>query len=170
MTTVADAWDTAVDAVIADNTLNRGGFVDALQTVIDRGLSNAEGNAFCDAVAAEYNRLGIINNDNYNALRSEIINEGADVSKALFRALATTLNAIPEVVPVIQAASLIDLRADRDAINDGLTRLDDLIAAEPNGAVGRLVKEVLRQGKDQLRQYRQQVRDAIQSATGDPDS
>ena len=46
MTTVADAWSVAVDAVIADNTLNRQGFVDALQTVLD-GVSNAEGNAFC---------------------------------------------------------------------------------------------------------------------------
>ena len=170
MTTVAEAWGAAVDAVIADNTLNRGGFVDAMQTVITQGLSNAEGNAFADAIAAEYERLGIINNASYNNLRSEIINEGADTAKALFSALATSLNAIPEVVVVIQAAGLMDLREDRDNINAGLDRLDALIAAEPSGGVGRLVKEILRQGKDQLRQYRQQVRDAIQSATGDPDS
>lgn len=170
MTTVSDAWAAGVDAVIADNSLNRGGFVDAIQTVITQGVSNAEGNAFVDAVAVEFNRLGFINNPTYNNLRSAIINAGADTAKAQFAALAAVFNALPEVQPLLTAANLMDLRADRDSINDGLDRLDALIAAEPNGVVGRLVKEVLRQGKEQLRQYRQQVRDAIQAATGDPDS
>ena len=170
MTTVADAWAAGVDAVIADNNLNRGGFVDAMQTVITAGFSNADGNAFVNAVAVEYERLGIINNDSYNSLRGEIIAEGADTAKALFEALATTLNALPEVVPAINATNLMVLREDRDNINDAIDRLDALIAAEPNGVVGRLVKETFRAGKIHLREYRQKVRDAIQSATGDPDS
>lgn len=170
MTTVADAYNAGVDAVIADNTLNRGGFVDAIQTVITQGVSNAEGNAFVDALAAEFANLNFINNPTYNNLRSLIIDSGADTAKAQFVALANTINQLPESLPLMQAASLLDLRADRDNINDAIDRLEVLRAAEPNGVVGKLVKQVLQEGKNQLRQYRQQVRDAIQSATGDPDS
>ena len=170
MTTVADAFDAGVDAVIADNSLNRGGFVDAMQTVITSGLSNAEGNAFMDALAGEYHSIGFLNNPQYNNLRNFIVNAGADNAKAQFRALAAAINALDESLPLIQAANLLDLRADRDNINNAIDRLEVLRAAEPNGTVGRLVKEVLQQGKGRLREYRQQVRDAIQSATGDPDS
>ena len=169
MTTVAEAYDAAVDAVIADNTLNRGGFVDAMQTVIDQGMSNAEGNAFVDALAALYANLNQINNPTYNNLRGDIIDDGAAVAKEKFVALATSINQLPESEPLIIAASLIDLRADRDNINDAIDRLEVLRQAEPSGVVGKLVKQVLQQGKQQLREYRQQVRDAIQSATGDPD-
>ena len=169
MTTVAEAYGAAVDAVIADNTLNRAGFVDALQTVLTQGVSNAEGNAFVDALATLYNTLNQINNPTYNNLRGDIVDDGADVAKQKFAAFASSINQIPEVEPLIVAANLIDLRADRDNINNALDRLDVLRDAEPNGTVGRLVKQVLQQGKAQLREYRQQVRDAIQSATGDPD-
>ena len=170
MPTVADAYNAAVDAVIADNTLNRGGFVDAIQTVITQGLSNAEGNAFCDALAVLYQSLNQINNPTYNNLRGDIIDDGASVAKEKFVALAAAINVLPETEPVIQAAALMDLREDRDQINNAIDRLDALIAAEPAGTVGKLVKETMRAGKDQLREYRQRVRDAIQSATGDPDS
>ena len=170
MTTVADAYNAAVDAVIADNSLNRAGFVDALQTVIDAGMSNAEGNAWVDALATLYNSLNQTNNPTYNNLRSDIIDDGADIAKAKFVALASSINQLPETEPLLQAAALIDLRADRDNINAAIDRLEVLRTAEPGGTVGRLVKQVLQTGKSQLREYRQQVRDAIQSATGDPDS
>ena len=170
MTSIAEAFEAGIDAIIADNTLNRGGFVDAMQTVITQGLSNAEGNAYVDAVAVEYERLGIINNATYPSLRGEIINEGAITAKALFEALAVTLNALPEADPVISAARLMDLREDRDNADAAVTRCDDLIAAEPAGPVGRLVKEVLRDGKRQIQQYKQQVRDEIRNITEDPDS
>ena len=170
MTTVADAYNAGVDAVIADNTLNRAGFVDAMQTVITQGMSNQQGNDFVDAVATLYQSLNQMNNATYNNLRGDIIADGADVAKAKFSALASSLNQLPESEPLIVAANLIDLRSDRDNINGGLDRLEVLRQAEPSGPVGRLVKEILRDGKNRLREYRQQVRDAIQSATGDPDS
>ena len=170
MPTVADAYNAAVDAVIADNTLNRAGFVDAMQTVIDRGMSNQEGNDFCDALATLYQSLNQINNPTYNNLRGDIIDDGADVAKRKFVAFATEINQLPESEPLIIAANLIELRADRDEINNAIDRLDAISAAEPAGPVRKLVRQVLQQGKSQLREYRQQVRDAIQSATGDPDS
>lgn len=168
MATVADAWQAGIDAVVADNTLNRGGFVDAMQTVITSNLSNAEGNAYVDAVAAEFERLGIINNPTYSNLRSNIISDPV-VHRNLYDALAVTINALTEAEPVIQAAELTRLREDRDEADNAIDRLDVLIAAEPNGAVGRLVKDVMREGKRQLRQYKQEVRDQIRNIIGDPD-
>lgn len=167
--TINDAWQAGIDAVVADNTLNRSGFVDAMQTVITDGLSNAEGNAYVDAVAVEFNRLGQINNPTYNNLRGNIIADPA-VHRELYDALAVTLNALPEAVPVLQAVELTNLRDERDNVAGAITRCDELIAAEPAGTVGRLVKEVLRDGKGSLRGHREQLRDAIRNITGDPDS
>lgn len=171
MTTIAEAFEAGIDAVIADPTINKGAFVDAMQTVITTGLSNAEGNDFVDAVAVEYGLNGIVNEPGtYTKLRNEINNEGAAVAMRLFNNLAVAINSLPEAVPVINAAQLQDLRDERDQINDALDRSDVLIAAEPAGTVGRLIKEVLRNGKDLLRQHKQSLRDQIQNITGDPDS
>lgn len=168
MTTINEAWQAGIDAVVADNTLNRSGFVDAVQTVIDRGLSNAEGNAWVDAVAAELERTNVINNPTYNNMRGHIIDDPVK-HRALFDSLST-IGQLPETAPVAQAAELIDLRAERDNIDAAIDRCNVLIAAEPNGVVGRLVKDVLRQGKDNLRGLKEQVRQRIQQITGDPDS
>ena len=168
MTDIALAYQAGVDAVVADNGLNRGGFVDAMQTVITDNFSNAEGNAYVDAVATEFNRLGIINNPSYNNLRANIIADPG-VHTSLYAALATSLNALPEAQPVIDAAELTRLRDDRDNINNAIDRLDALITAEPNGTVGRLVKEIMRDGKRQLREYRESVRDNIRNLIGNPD-
>lgn len=169
MTDIATAWQAGIDAVVADNTLNRGGFVDALQSVITDGLSNAEGNDYVDAVATEFNRLGVINNPTYNNLRGNIIADPV-LHRNLYDALAVSLNQLPEAGPVLAAARLTELRDDRDNINAALDRCDALIAAEPNGTVGRLVKDILRDGKRSLRQYKEQLRDEIRNITGDPDS
>lgn len=166
---IEDAYQAGIDAVVADNTLNRGGFVDAMQTVITDGLDNAEGNAYVDAVAAEFNRLGLINNPTYSNLRGNIIAD-AVLHRELYDALAIALNALPEAIPVIDAAQLTVLRDERDNVNAAIDRADVLIAAEPAGTVGKLIKEVLRDGKNLLRQHRQQLRDQIQNITGDPDS
>ena len=170
MTTIAEVWEAAVDAVIADNTLNRAGFVDALQTVITTGLSNSEGNDYVDAIAVEFERLGLINNATYNNLRGEIISEGKVTAMAQYEALAITLNALPAAVPVLEALELQNLREDRDEADNAIDRCQALIDAEPSGAVGRLVKEVLRDGKRQIAEYKRSVRDQIQNITGDPDS
>ena len=168
MTDIALAYQAGIDAVVADNTLNRGGFVDAMQTVITDNLSNAEGNDYVNAVAAEFNRLGIINNPSYNNLRANIIADPA-VHTSLYAALAVSLNALPEAQPVIDAAELTRLRDERDNVDAAITRCDDLIAAEPAGTVGRLVKEVLRNGKRELRSHKQSLRDNIRNLIGDPD-
>ena len=163
------AWQAGIDAVVADNTLNRGGFVDAMQTVITDGLSNAEGNAYVDAVATRLNGFDIINNPTYPSLRGKIIADPV-AHRTLYDALATDLNALPEAEPVLAAARLTGARDDRDNVNAALARLDVLIAAEPAGTVGRLVKDVMRDGKRALRQYKEELRDQIRNITGDPDA
>lgn len=166
---IQDAYQAGIDAVVADNGLNRGGFTDAIQTIITDGLSNAEGNAYVDAIAAEFNRLGIINNPTYNNLRSNIINDSV-LHRSLYDALAVSLNALPEAEAVLESAELTRMRDERDNVTAAIDRCDALIAAEPAGTVGRLVKEVLREGKRELRQHKQRLRDAIQNITGDPDA
>ena len=165
---LTEAWQAGVDAVVADNGLNRGGFVDALQTVVTDGLSNAEGNAFVDAIATEFNRLGIINNPTYNNLRGNIIADPA-VHAALFNSIGT-IGQLPEAAPVFEAINLTNFRDDRDNVDAAIDRIDVLIAAEPGGTVGRLVKEILRGGKRELRGYKERLRDEIRNITGNPDS
>ena len=170
MANVRDAWEAGVDAVIADPTINRAAFVDAMQTVITQGLSNAEGNAYVDAMAAVYERVGLINNATYNNLRNEINSEGKATSMEAFDALEPALNLDAAAAPVNNAARLMELREERDNADAAITRADDLIAAEPSGPVGRFIKDVLRNGRRDIRQHKQAVRDEIRNLTGDPDS
>ena len=167
MTTLADVYQAGIDAVVADNTISRGDFADAMRTVATTGVSNAEATDYVDAVAAEFQRFGMINNPTYNNLRGNIINDPL-VHAAIYSALST-IHQLDARLPIESALKLQDLREERDNINGALTRCDDLIAAEPPGVVGRLVKEVLRAGKDHLRGYREEVRNQIQTIVGDPD-
>ena len=170
MTTTADVFRAGIDAVFADNTLDGGGFNDALRTVLIANFTNAEAGAWRDAIAAELNRLELCNNPTYSSMRNQfILASTAQRAEDLFAAL-TTISGLTEAAPAISAARLIGLRGDRDEVVDALARVDVLIAAEPAGTVGRLVKDVLREGKNQLRQYREQLRTEIQNITGDPDS
>lgn len=168
MSTINDAWQAGINAVVADNTLNRGGFADAIRTVVTIQFSNADAGAWIDAVAAEFNRLGIINNPTYGNLRGNIIGD-AVAHRLLFDSLAT-IGQLPETTPAAQALHLLELREERDNINGAIDRCNILIAAEPGGVVGRLVKDVLRQGKDNLRGHKEQVRNEIRNITGNPDS
>lgn len=168
MATTTDAWQAGIDAVVADNTLTRAGFVDAIQTVLTSNFTNVEGNAWVDAVAAEFDVLGIINNPTYNNLRGHIIAD-AVVHRSLFDALST-LGQLPEIRPAEDAAELITLREERDNVDAAIDRLDVLIANEPAGPTRKLVRDVLRQGKEQLRAHKQDLRNRIQQITGDPDS
>lgn len=171
MTDIVEAFRAGIDAVIADNTLNRAGFSDAIQTILTARFSNADSNAWVDAIAAEYNRLGLINNPTYGNLRGSIINAtDANEAEALFIALGSTIGALPETAPAVASGRLIDLRDSRDNIDAGLDRLQALIDAEPSGTIGRFVKEVLRNGKDLLRAEKQRLRDEIRNITGDPDN
>ncbi len=170
MTTTADAYQAGIDAVVADNTLNQNGFEAAIRTVLDQRFDNAEADAWVNALIAEHFRLGQINASTWNRLRAGIIADPA-IARALFDALAVSINALPETLPASQSAMLIDLRADRDNINAAIDRCDVLIAAEPNaGGIGRLVREVLRDGKNSLRQHKEALRAQIQQITGDPDA
>lgn len=168
MSTIADAWQAGINAVIADNTINRGAFADAIRTVVTIQFSNAQATAWIDAVAAELERTNVINNPTYNNLRSHVIDDPVK-HRALFDSMSTVQQLV-EGQPAIQALYLLELRGDRDNIDGALTRVNALIAAEPSGPVGRLVKEVLRQGKQQLRDHKEQVRNEIRTITGDPDS
>ncbi len=172
MTDTTQAFRAGIDAIIADNTLNGGGFNDALRTVLTASFSNTEAGAWRDAIATEYNRIGLINNPTYNNLRGIIIAAtDADEAEALFTALSVSINALPETVPAQESAQLIDLRGDRDNADAAITRLQDLIDVEPfAGGVGKLTKEIFRNGKDLLRGEKQRLRDEIQRITGDPDS
>ena len=164
MTTLGDVWQAGIDAVIADNTLNRQGFVDAMQTVITSGLSNAEGNDFVDAVAAEYNRIGTINNPSYSSMRGDIISRGSVASRSFFDAL-TTIGQLPETLPVSHALELQGLREDRDAIDVDIVTMQGF----KTGAT-KLVREALNLGIEQLREHKRSVREQIGNITGDPDS
>ncbi len=171
MTDTAQAFRAGIDAVIADNTLNRGGFADAIRTVLTARFTNAQATDWIDVIAAEYNRLGLINNATYNNLRGSIISASdATEAEALFFALSVTINALPETGPAIDSAQVIDLRDERDNINAAIDRCDVLIAAESAGTIGHLVKEVLREGKRLLRQRKEDVRAQINNITGDPDA
>lgn len=169
MTTAADGWQAGIDAVVADNTLNRGGFADAMRTVLTANFSNAEAVAWIDELAVEFHRLGLINNPTYNNLRGHIITDAA-VHRLLFDALAVAINALASTSPASLSARLLDLREERDQIDGAIDRLDAIIEAEPSGTVGRLVKDVQRTGKNNLRGRKEELRAEIQTITGDPDS
>ena len=168
MPTTSDAWQAGIDAVVADNTLNRAGFVDAIQTVLTSNFSNAEGVAWVDAVAVELDRLAIINNPTYNNLRGHVIAD-AVINRAVYDSLST-LGQLPEIQPAQESAELITLRDERDTVDDAIDRLDVLIANEPAGPTRPLVRDVLRQGKETLRAHKQALRERIKQITGDPDS
>lgn len=171
MTTLRDAYEGGIDAVLADNTLDRGGFADAMRLVITDGLSNGDTTAWIDALATYFNSLGIINNPTYNNLRNEIINSGKDVSLALFDNLYEKIRDLPESQQPVERALLQSYREDRDNADAAITRMDQLIAAEVGGGlVGRLVRQELRNAKQRLRDVKAEAREGIGRYTGDPDS
>jgi len=166
-TTSRDAYQAGIDAVVADNALTRGGFIDEIQATID-GIDNTEGGAWVDAIAAEFNRLGIINNPTYSSLRGNIVAD--PVAHAELFDTLSTLGRMAETHVVDLHAELMTLRGDRDETNNALDRLDILIAAEPAGPTRKLVVDVLRQGKNSLRGNKAEIRQRIQQLTGDPDA
>lgn len=166
-TTSRDAYQAGIDAVVADNALTRGGFIDAIQATIN-GIDNAEGGAWVDAIAVEFERLAIINNPTFGSLRGHIIADPVAHGE-LFDVLST-LGRMAETQVIDLHAELMTLREDRDETNNALDRLDILIAAEPPGPTRKLVVDVLRQGKTSLRGNKEQIRQRIQQLTGDPDA
>ena len=163
MTTINDAWQAGIIAVVADNTLNKGGFADAVRTVITSNYSNAEATAWIDAVADEFNRLTVISNPTYVNMRGHIIDDPV-AHRQVFDALST-IGQLPETQPAVPALELIDLRTERDEINASITTM---VTFRPGTT--RQVKDALNIGIDGLIAHREQVRQRIQQITGDPDS
>ena len=171
MTTTREAFEAGIDAVLADNSLNKAGFRDAIRTVLTARFSQANATAWIDdALAVEFNRALYINNPTYNNLRGFIVNQGKDNALLAWDILERFINGYPESQVADTSAVLISLREERDNIDAAIDRLQALIDAEPAGAVGRIVKEQLREDKQTLRDRKQDVRNAIQALTGDPDN
>ncbi len=164
MTTIIDAWQAGDDAVVADNGLTKNEFTLAVRTVLTSNFSPTVAGEWVDAVAAEFERLELINNPTWNNLRGNIISD-AVAHMALFEALATVAQ-LPETEPAIRSATLLSLRATRDVIDASIDRLDVIIAAESDP----LVKEAVRIGKRATQEEKQRIRDEIQAITGDPDA
>ena len=166
MTTTSDAWRAGVDAVFADNTLNRNGFVDAIQTVLHTRFGNPEGRAWVDAIATLQFGLGYISADSYNQLRNdEILRDTAQGAQDRFDALAVGINQLPESAPAIESAQLIELRADRDSVDTSITTMQGF----KTGAT-RQVTDALNIGIDALRTEKENLRAQIRRITGDPDA
>jgi hypothetical protein len=165
MTTTADAFEAGIDAVIATPTLNKGGFADAIRTVIDQSYTNSEATAWIDAIAVEYQRTGQINSATYSSFRSKINSDGKDLALIRFNALEQSISQLDETRNAAEAIELIDLRAERDEADANIDILIALKAGQP-----RQVREAIQLGIEQLRGYKQQVREQIQNLTGDPDS
>ncbi|MCP4377718.1 MAG: hypothetical protein GY794_16270 [bacterium] len=164
MTNIIDAWQAGVDAVVADNGLTKNEFTLAVRTVLTSNFSPTVAGDWVDAVATEFNRLGLINNPTWNNLRGNIINSAVDHME-LFEALVT-IGQLPETLPAIASALIISLRADRDQIDTSIDRLNVLIDTESDT----LVKEAIRAGKLAAQEQKQRIRDEIQAITGDPDA
>jgi hypothetical protein len=105
MTTNADAFEAMADAVILDNALTRSEAGDVIEA-FGPTMPGAAARNWIDAIAVLYESLGIINNATWASLRGEIINEGVVKTMALFNAMASGINALPESQPVNAAIAL----------------------------------------------------------------
>jgi len=163
MSTYNDGWQAGIDAVILDNTINRGDFADAIRTVLDQLFTNGEATTWIDAVAVELERVGVINNPTYNNLRAHVIEDPVQ-HRALFDSLVT-ISALPESEPAIRSASVITLRSERDEVQVSIDRLTVLKTGE-----SKQVRDAVNIGIENLRGYRESLREQIKQILGDPDA
>ena len=103
MSALTDVWAIWTAEVEAASPLpNRARAIDIL--IADGPtLKRPAGGAWWDAVALEYNRLGIIKNTDYDALRSEVTRQGAAISDELFAALQGQIALLDETAAVVGA-------------------------------------------------------------------
>lgn len=165
MTNLSDAYEAGIDALLADNALTRGGFADAIRTVVNQAYSGAEAKAWIDQLSGEYQRVGQINQDTFGSFRAKIIADGKALALLRFEALAVSVSSLTESATINTAIELINLRAERDEADGNIDILVGLKPGQP-----RQVREAIQLGIDQLRGYKQQVRQSIQVITGDPDN
>lgn len=164
MTTINVAYAAAVDVLIADNTLSRTGFRTVLRQFTN-GWSTAEGTDWIDALAVLYFDLDFVNNGNYNNLRSKIIADGGVLSKELFDALGTAVNAMPTSIPFNEGIQLKDLRDQRDECDISINTMQGFRPGQTDQ-----VKDALNLGINALRALKENLREQIRALTGDPDS
>lgn len=173
MTTLAQAYGEWADLVeINGNTVTKNDARDILRAHAP-SLSHAEGSAWWDAYAILLGSLGVVDNPSptyANGVRFQAINDGAAKVKLLFDALAVAINQMPESVTVNAALRLAELRDERDSVDDAITRVEEIIANEPDTTVGRLVSETLKACERELSEHKQRLRDEIRNIIGDPDA
>jgi hypothetical protein len=169
MTTLNDAYEAGVDAVIADNTLSKNGFESAIRAFVTP-LDIADADAWVTELIDEYDRIELTNNPTWANFRNKIISDGKPLAMEVFAAMEAAINLLTTTPQVREDINLMDLREERDNIDAAIDEMNVLIAAQPNDVVGRLVKDTLRIGKDLLRTRKEQVRNEIRAITGDPDS
>lgn len=114
MSTLTDAWR----AWTAEAQINPPPSLDDSTNIIQTfgsTLSDADGDAWWEAVADEYNRLGIINPPSYVGLRN-YADGNEQGANDLFDALQSAVLLLPETRPVTDAISLQTAIDDQSAI------------------------------------------------------
>lgn len=130
MNEIQDAFAGLVDAIILDNALTRSQAGDVIET-FGPTLPGVVARDWIDAVAAEYNRLGIINNPTWSSLRNGVITDGDVASKLLFIALLASINALPESAAVNAAVAFESNAQTKATIPANLVLLEGFKTGDP---------------------------------------
>lgn len=112
-------------------------------------ITDAEGDAFFVAVAQVYQNLGIISQNTYIALRSEINQVGENASNALFDVIVDKVISLTEARPVLISLLTKSLEDRRDQIPTEITtvetdrdlRTDQVLINALNAGICRLHEE-----------------------------
>lgn len=105
MSDLTDFWATWTADVNDPPAPSQTEATDSLQLVAPT-LTDQQGDDWFVAVATEYERLGIINQTTYVALRNEVSSSGEVASNDLFIALQAAILALPETTIVTTALRL----------------------------------------------------------------
>lgn len=88
-------------------------------------LTDQEGDDWWNAVAAEYDRLGIISGaGTYTQLRAEVNSSGETISNELFISLQATITLLPETAPVEIALLRQSLLDEQSQIPTDITTIE----------------------------------------------
>lgn len=131
---------------------------DILQT-FGPTLTDADGNAFWDALAVEFDRLNIITPGTYVGLRNWA-NNNEDAANNAFVALGTSVQSLPETLPVNDA---IRLQENTDELGDVPAAQAILEGFKTGGTskTDQLVDQALQIGIDSLDGRAEQLGDEI---------
>jgi len=158
---VRDYLLTWVAFIIATPTATRAESVDHLQSVAI--VSNADGNAWFNAIAILLNSIGVINNPTYSNMRGEVINEGEVVSSALYAALFQAIRELPETAVVGTAIKNFERQRRIGEITTDIQQVREHRDALPNPPAivdpqeERAIRKALVDGIQTLRAEREQL-------------